>query len=250
MINIVGISGRKQSGKDTVCKIIQYLTSTKSGEFDIDRTYGQPFTLWKKKQFAGKLKEIIALLIGCKVEDLENEEFKNTPLGEEWTRYKTPAGFISLKVYEDLAQAQKSWCTKEILTPRIILQKIGTEGLRDLIHPDVHVNALFADFKATPAYTISTSKDGQMYSELEKFPAKFPKWIIPDTRFPNEAARIKKEGGIIIRVENPRIIPTDDLHPSETSLDTYDFNYTIINDDSVEKLIPKVKDMMKAFKLL
>lgn len=259
MINIIGISGRKQSGKDTVCKIIQYLTSTRSATkkgFDLQASYGYPFTSWKKKQFAGKLKEIVALMIGCNVLDLENEEFKNTPLGEEWIKWRVPAAsekndlYITQERYETLSDNQKSWCTKEVLTPRILLQKIGTEGLRDLIHPNVHVNMLFADYKATPAYAISTSKDGQMYSTPESHPAKFPQWIIPDTRFPNEAARIVKEGGIVIRVENPRIIPSGDLHASETSLDDYDFNYTIVNDGGINTLIPRVETMLKAFKLL
>jgi hypothetical protein len=268
MNNIIGISGKKQSGKDEVCNIIGYLTSTMSAggrrPYDTTQKYVAPYTPWKKKQFAGKLKQIVALLIGCKVSDLEDEEFKSKPLGEEWTRwyYRHTWGMGELgkisKFYASKEDADSDFhsvkerfptgseLVSQQLTPRVLLQQIGTQGLRDLIHPDVHVNALFGEYNYT-TYSITTRKDGQLISE-EKITA--PKWIIPDTRFPNEAKRILKHDGIILRIENPRIIPTADQHESETALDDWNFNYIIVNDSSIEDLVEKVVAFCISFNLL
>lgn len=52
------------------------------------------------------------------------------------------------------------------------------------------------------------------------------KFTITDVRFKNEARRVKEEGGILVRITRPDEIK-DDLHPSETELDTYNFDYVI-----------------------
>ena len=63
---IIGISGKKTVGKNTVAKIINQLTNNK----------------YEEKCFADKLKNIICLLIGCSRDQLENESFKSKELGE------------------------------------------------------------------------------------------------------------------------------------------------------------------------
>jgi len=87
------------------------------------------------------------------------------------------------------------------------------------------------------------------------------KWIITDLRFENEAEFIKKRGGIVIRVNRDRFSYKSDLpesaspiehaekgkelhyHPSETSLDDYEFDYVIDNNGSIEELVEKVKQL-------
>ena len=73
MKNLISVSGKKGSGKNLVAAIIT------------DLTYDQ--TSWEVKSFADKLKYITCSLIGCTREQLEDHEFKETPLGEEWDRY-------------------------------------------------------------------------------------------------------------------------------------------------------------------
>jgi hypothetical protein len=75
------------------------------------------------------------------------------------------------------------------------------------------------------------------------------KWIITDTRFPNEAEAIKKADGIIIRIERPGVKPINP-HPSETSLDKWDFDYVIVNDGSLADLTKKIKKVLKDSKIL
>ena len=98
-MSILAISGKKGVGKDTVGKIIQYLTAKNEAILDInmpDRDYWINISFedyfkynmlvhkWKIKKFADKLKDIICLLINCTREQLEDESFKNTELEEEW----------------------------------------------------------------------------------------------------------------------------------------------------------------------
>lgn len=99
---------------------------------------------------------------------------------------------------------------------------------------------------------------------------KYPNWIISDVRFPNECQAIKDRGGIVVRVDRPRHIPTGteglyiDLdrartnseiidystHESETALDDYKFDYVIENDSDISSLIEKVREMLSHFKLI
>ena len=255
-INLIAISGKKQHGKNTVADMIGYFAGKHNmeGEFEEYRSFMNKNRnnltapncwngRWVQKLFADKLKDIVCLLIGCTRDQLEDDIFKNTPLGEEWDKWETPSTtqkYLSNSDYELLSENQKGWCKKVQLTPRLMLQLIGTEGLRDLIHPNVHVNALFADYVGIDKNREITPLD----------PWEFPKWIITDCRFLNEVEAVKERSGIVIRVENPRKISTD-MHPSEISLDDYkEFDYTISNDGTIDELLEKVKLMMIVFNLM
>ena len=100
-VNLIGISGKKQSGKDTIGNIIDYLISIKNPDFnnlhykevfvkDSEKTMLSvgSFSGYKKIKFADKLKDIVCILLGCTREQLEDSTFKETPLGKEWLKYK------------------------------------------------------------------------------------------------------------------------------------------------------------------
>lgn len=102
-------------------------------------------------------------------------------------------------------------------TPRNILQKLGTECLRNGYREDVWVMS------------------------LRRFVMERPKanWVISDCRFPNEAQAVKEMGGFavnIIRPHRDKIATTQ--HASEVSMTDYDgWDYTIQNDkDSLANL--------------
>lgn len=278
---IIGISGKKQHGKDTVCSIIQVLTrvdgpgkDTTHWEKDLESIFRSmpnedwdDLFVWKRKIFAGKLKETVANMIGCKLWQLEDNDFKNKSLGEEWRRYyityykwsnpDNPKGRVSPYFYtsEELLEYWLKYegvdwlgegyvINNEILTPRMILQELGTEGMRN-IHPNFHVNALFTDYQEeVPCQCEEARKQGfsMMCFSCQARPGS--NWIIPDVRFPNEVEAIRKRGGLVIRVDNPRI-ESNDNHASETALDEYQhWDYKINNDGSIDDLIIKVKDFM------
>ena len=253
---IIGIAGKAGSGKDLVGNIIQYLIACKKYEgmdcfnadyvnkgFDLEADYTN-ITEWKIKKFADKLKDIVCLLIGCTREQLEDREFKNQALSEEWWYYINDFNKLyPYKTYDGPTAKKELVC----LTPRLLLQLLGTECGRNIIHPDIWVNALFSDYKTyaeTKNYTNNTPKDND-----------YPNWIITDTRFPNELEAIKKRNGIIIRINRGLIERTDKMiqeskHISETALDNAKFNYVIENDGTIEELLNKVKKILIKEKII
>lgn len=110
---IIGINGKIGSGKDTVGKIIQFITYNKHRELKgFDTMSFSDFCIdynlhnrsnWKIKKFADKLKDIVCLLIGCTREQLEDHEFKEKELGEEWA-IPLKEEFVDIKNYEGLYQ--------------------------------------------------------------------------------------------------------------------------------------------------
>lgn len=257
MNNLIGISGHMQAGKDEVGKIIQYLTtdhcknktrtyleskdkisSDGFGYSDFYR-YSSPYEI---KKFADKLKDIVCLLINCTREELEDRTFKERRLGPEWSKL----GFA----YDLWGRELKDASITQHMTPRLLLQLLGTECGRQIIHPNIWTNALFADYIPNlGGYSDRMSK--------EDYKTLFPKWIITDVRFPNEVETIKNNSGIVIRVERPCPIchqifyhkmdcGNGSTHESEVALDDYkDFDYTIINDGTIEDLVEKVKNIFK-----
>ena len=154
-------------------------------------------TPFENKKFAGKLKQIVSILTGMPVENFEDQKFKKRNMSSEWG-----------------------------MTYREFLQKLGTEAMRDGLHTNVWVNALFADYK--------------LWSDGRK--DWYPSWIITDMRFPNEMEAVKDRGGITIRVTRPGNAKED--HISETALDDAKFNYEILNDGTLEDLVKKVKQIL------
>lgn len=179
---LIGVSGKAQAGKDTICNIIRCLDSN-----------------WEKHAFADKLKQVLAIILNVNVKAFEDNIFKmsNSEI------VKPEGGYY---------------------TNRELLQRFGTEVGRS-ISPTLWVDALFTGY----------SGDDH--------------WIIPDVRFPSEAEAIKDRGGIIIRVD--RETSSNDTHPSEVALDNYGgFDYRIDNNNDIEHLIDKVKEIMSQLNLI
>lgn len=267
-INLIGIHGKINSGKDTVGTIIQYLMSdyfpNRSFEkflYNYDSAWAPPVYDWEIRKFADKLKEIVCLLIGCTREQLEDREFKETPLGEEWTCWQynsfdmdTSRGtiFVSkeqalkwLEVdrEEDLDDHER--LLEVPMTPRLMLQLLGTEAGREIIHPNIWVNALFADYVEDAGYTykakVTENNELKVLTKPVKFNNGFPKWIITDVRFPNEAKAIVDRGGILIKVVRPETDHLAGRHESETALDNYvGWDAVIHNDSDIDNLIENV----------
>lgn len=311
---IIGISGKKQHGKDTISDIIQFLImehrlssnnimsikregfTNSSPTFSLDIFRGwynidkENYSGWKIKRFADKLKDIVCLLIGCTREQLEDNDFKEKELGEEWkvwfwTHYKFPSPRISglfASEEEALALRVDNKTIPEVfgnssrissceLTPRLLLQLIGTECGRNIIHPNVWINATMSDYRDN----ILRLKDGfipegadfikvedylekrvkgdsvKLYSRIEASESVYPNWIIPDVRFPNEAQAIKDRDGIIIRVH--RDIPIKQYN--RTCLDChqgFDYDRAKLVSPSTTKVIlcPHCRSMNHAAVLI
>ena len=261
MNNLISISGRIGSGKDTIGKILQALSLGATNQEIVDYIegvgdrnllYGSTYQI---KKYADKLKEITCLLIGCTRDQLEDREFKEKELGEEWWYYTDSLILPDKKLIpyldaEPFFVNNPSWYIIK-LTPRLLLQLLGTECGREIIHPNIWVNALFADYNPLMTMTpvmIDFSKKDSVTKLNEPTPVQYPNWIITDVRFPNEAQAIKNRGGIVIRVNRLDVDKfttnfPQTLHPSETALDNYDFDYVIENDSDIHSLIEKVREL-------
>lgn len=227
---IIALSGKKRSGKDTVCKIIQALTSQRDHPFfnegrDFNKINEYDFDIyspWKRKMFAGKLKEMICLLLSCTMEQLEDNDFKEKELGEEWWYYNfydsgNQPYPMMIAYNKDTGSTIVKHSELIKLTPRKLLQLLGTECGRS-IHPNIWINSLFSDYIGKR--DLEEVKGKEVFRLL---PDMYPNWIITDCRFPNEAKAVKDRGGLIIRINRPinhSLIWTkkiDSLHLSDGS---------------------------------
>lgn len=124
----------------------------------------------------------------------------------------SPTGYL-----QDLVNL-KGWDeAKQEPQVRRLLQSTGLAG-RNMIDEYLWV-----------ALTLSQIKDPQE-----------GKYVITDVRFPNEAAALTSQGGQIWRIERPGVDAVND-HVSETALDAWIFDETILNDGTIEDLKKKIK---------
>ena len=276
-MGIIGISGKKTVGKNTIAKIINQLTNNK----------------YEEKCFADKLKDIICILINCNREQLEDESFKSKELGEEWWYWymERDGGYspIILDYLTTTKKELKSYKGLELIkpTPRFLLQFIGTNLFRNQLHPEIWVNSLMSKYKPYPKGTAHNLKNwAEVYNHksckccgksymgwkrqylckecIEDDSIQFyPNWIITDMRFPSELEAVKKRGGITIRVSRPCEIcgrsgyhkmscpvSKSGEHYSETALDKSKFDYIVNNDSDIQSLIEKVREILKKEKLI
>jgi len=106
------------------------------------------------------------------------------------------------------------------VTPRLILQRMGTEACRHGIADNIWIAAL--------------EKRIQGYENV----------VISDVRFPNEIDFVRSAGGVIIRVkrgEDPTPEKLATLHVSETAWNSYEPDYTVTNDGTIDELKEKIK---------
>lgn len=218
---LIGISGKKQSGKDTVCKIIQLVyTAIYNASFDMQFVSKEhivsEITEYLKSNrstdrsvypehhaFADKLKLCASIILGEDKDAFEVESEKNSKTRLHITDQEG-----------------------KLITNRKFLQLFGTEVGR-AIDPNLWVKSLLADYR-----------EAVFSAEINHI----PDWIVTDVRFPNEAEAIKAEGGILIRVNRDTSVVDD--HPSETALDNYeDFDIIISNNGSLQDLVDKVYDI-------
>lgn len=101
---------------------------------------------------------------------------------------------------------------------RHALQALGTEWGRDLMHPDLWRDATMRAIAAQPDR----------------------RFVVTDMRFPNEAAAVKRVGGIIIRIDRNDPSAMQDSHISEQMIDEIAPDYVIQNVSPSAKAFTKV----------
>lgn len=161
----------------------------KSGKDEVSYYIKNLNPRYEIKKFSGKLKTIASILTGVDGSQFEDQLFKTKQL--------------------------PGWD----MTVRELLQRLGTEAIRNNLHENAWVNALFADYN------------------------QYCNWVVTDVRFPNEAQQIKDNGGVIVRINRTGYGPINN-HPSETALDDWDFDYYIENNGTLEDLKESARILM------
>jgi hypothetical protein len=181
---LIGVSGRKHNGKDTVGN---YLVEV----YD-----------YKRIAFADKLKEACMIIFGLTKEQVFDETLKDV-VDNYWG-----------------------------VSPRIILQYVGTDLLRNQLKTIIpHID--------NNIWVKAVHK--QILDELKKDPLQ--KFVITDVRFENEIQFIKEMGGVNIRITRPTI-ENNDTHSSENQLQKCKVDYDIINDNTLESLYMTVDETL------
>lgn len=199
---IIGICGKKQSGKNTVACMLQYFISC--SHLRVNPTHEDYITNPKRtcgsdvRAFADPLKEIIgalAFIPGCY---LDEEKYKNSFIPKELN-----------KLFKD---------DNSTHTYRQLLQYLGTDVFRKL-DESIWIDSLMIYKDSLSPFTIL---------------------IVPDVRFPNEAEAILSECDENIIIKVTRNTGNNDSHISEQSVDEVKPTYELENNGSFKDLFNKV----------
>lgn len=234
---IVGIKGRKGSGKDTIASMIHYIIAVGPSYAIYD---GWEFANKQKKNdldvpsihFADKIKDDLSVMFGINRECFNDWEYKEN----KYFHFKTKS-FITLKEQKEnvkveinledlksnnLANWIESFKEDCVIKLRTLMQYYGSEIIRNNFGINTWVN--IAINKAI------TFKDYYGYA------------VIADVRYPNEANAIYNVGGKVIHVfktDNTKI-----EHSSEDiNCDARD--YEIDNNSTLLGLFYKVLEFVK-----
>lgn len=273
---IFAVNGHIGSGKSLIVKIIQYLSlkhyHLSHLSTDISTKQFLEYcrlkdtilsSVFVERKFADTLKDFVCTLLNCTRDNLEDSTFKNMELGQEWWYYKMGFGRNTTLVsylsssHSDLDRTMlEPYLVK--MTPRLLMQILGTDAGRNIVHPDIWVNALMRKYVKQASYTELTVEN---YLNPNADVWQYPKWVISDMRFPNEMEAIKRftntytirVNSDIVRGTDGSITPyTGSTHESEIALDNASFDYYIQNnaDKSIEDLIHEINTILKPLSLL
>lgn len=204
MKTVILISGKMQSGKNVVGSIIEkeikYINKTSKHLF-----------------FAKPLKD------ACKNDFQKVKEYFNSFVSDIIEKYNYVVPNELFKDINKLLIEDENFYENKTELTRILLQIYGTEIFRNRVDENYWVDKLSNEIK--------NGKDDY--------------YIITDVRFPNEIDYLKQSlvsdyqryKIVTIRVERP--LERNNIiheHPSESALDSYNFDYIINNSKSIDEL--------------
>jgi hypothetical protein len=303
---IIGIAGKKQHGKDTVAKMLQYLGTTVKHSYAfedfINPNVNYPLensndalsvnygSKWEIHRFADAPKDIMAIILNefdfRRRWEANHNNYRDEELGEEWDRFEvffTDNNNVKHMVllFDSLEEAEAYWTTcsgsvkfgygKTKMTRRLLIQYLATDGCRYRVHPNIWINTTMSNYKLSR----EVKGKGVFSQQHNRFvvPAghgehsgryltkpdfvyhleepRYPYWIIPDIRFPNEANAVKNKGGIVIKVERTFYKNDNDTHDSETALDAgFNYDWVIPNSGTINDLLAQVSIMVRELNIL
>lgn len=202
----IGISGKKQTGKDTSASIITSI---------LER---QGVTV-QTTAFADPLKKSVCVdVLGLSYEGVfGTEEQKNEHSHIIWEtlpdeiRYDYSVETEKIRPADDFEMLEIPVKRTGPMTNREVLQIVGTDIFRTMLYGDVWLSIPFRRTWDTDVV------------------------VIADVRFENEKTIIESHGGSVLRLTRDTGL-LDDGHASETSLDGVQFEHTYENDGTIPEL--------------
>ena len=185
---IIILSGKAQSGKDTGCEALQDW---------IHSAYYPAET--KKYAFAQPIKDFCINVLGLEHQQAwGTDEEKNQPTHILWKDMPLDSQVLSQVMCRETQESGLKIDLKTPMSGRQIMQIFGTEICRKM-YGDCWVRATVSAIK----------KDNLNFA------------LISDCRFPNEIDYLKEYDPIVLRLARN---PLDKHHDSETALDDYDWD--------------------------
>lgn len=207
-MQVVGIAGRKRSGKDTVALILE-------------EEYG-----FKRLALANPLKECLSTFLGVS-EPIDKESLVSFSVSQEDLREMSHLLRLEAPLFiERFREHMREWCGQNCYTLpyRKLIQTVGTDICRAL---DEQV------WIRRTMYEITMNKK---YGGRNKF-------VVSDIRFDNEAEFIHNLLGSVWCVTSTR--GKDDTHSSEKGVDKKYISCIIANNGTLEELREGVKRVYK-----
>lgn len=198
---LIAISGKKQAGKDTICKIIKALDIwSRHGDGNmltfvkmVLKFPNYPGSIWHKHAYADKLKQVLAIILNVRVEAFEDNIFKMSNSG--------------------IAKPEGGYYTN-----RELLQRFGTEVGRS-ISPTLWVDALFTDYNESDNWIVP---DVRFPSEVKAIKDRGGILI-----------RVNRNTGFTD--SHPSEIALDDYHDWDYEIDNGDLDTTILEVQKIMK---------------
>jgi len=119
-------------------------------------------------------------------------------------------------------------------TIREVLQKLGTEGMRNQFNKNLWANYTVDYANEILSRNLKYNRiTGRSTMGSEMYPVEGV--VIGDCRFLNEAQAIRESGGYIVQVTRPSLV-SNDTHQSETEMVRIKGDYIIVNDSTIGSL--------------
>lgn len=186
-MEVIGLAGFARTGKDTVADILQEITEG----------------VVERDAFADRLKLIAALALGIAVHP---DEVGVSGVRRWADRFKEA---------ESVAIIGPGGSVMSEISGRQFLQRLGAEGIRDVLGPDALVEAVPME---RPGVDLL---------------------VLTDVRFENEARAVRGAGGSVWRIERPGV--GEGSHRSETPLPNELVDVEIDNSGSIADLYATVR---------
>ena len=184
-MKLIGFTGAAGAGKDSAARIL------------IER-YG-----YKKISFAAALKDVVASTFG-------------------WQRELLEGGSVESREWREAKDEWWSSKLKKDVTPRRMLQELGTDLFRNRFHSDIWILSL--------EKMLIDAADADNY-------------VITDCRFENEAEMIIANGGYVVEIV--RGGGSSGGHASEAGLPAKYIYEKIYNNGTIEDLGNEIKRVMR-----